>query len=155
MNEENVLRNVLEYIEVNSTDMRKDAFRHWQKTILFLIKHSGESQARILLLMRSSIGIDYRYLNDYLNTLQEWGVINVTDDIIKFIGVPKNKEIKEKPKQTEQKTESIINHSNKDALDWIEEMRQQNLTTKQLIDTVKMIKNEALKDAILKELKET
>jgi len=86
---ENNVRLILEFIGINQKDVRKDCYRHWEKFILFCMKNSGQKWNSIRLRLRSWIGIDFRYLDDYILACEEWGIIKKdNEDNLIFKGLP-------------------------------------------------------------------
>ena len=82
---------VLEYIGIVKTNFTKNvAYRHWEHFIEFVRKNSGKSWGNFIKpRLRSYIGIDYRYLEAFLESCLSWGVIELKDGNLYFLGLPK------------------------------------------------------------------
>lgn len=82
---------VLKYIGIEKKNFTKDvAYRHWERFVEFARNNSGKSWGNFIKpRLRSYIGIDYRYIDDFLDSCLSWGVIELKDGNLFFLGVPK------------------------------------------------------------------
>lgn len=82
---------VLRYIGIEKDNFSKHvAYRHWERFIRFIRDNSGENWDNFLRpRLRSYIGIDYRYINDYLDACIAWGIMKLVNGQLVFIGIPK------------------------------------------------------------------
>ena len=81
---------VLKYIGIEKENFTKDvAYRHWARFIRFIMDNSGKSWDNFLKpRLRSYIGIDYRYLDDFLESCLSWGAVELRNGNVIFIGIP-------------------------------------------------------------------
>ena len=85
---------ILEYIGVTHDNVRQDAYNHWQRFIDFCRKNSGKDWKHdIRSKLRSWIGVDFRYIDDYLECCLSWRIIELDDGILNFKGIPDEAEI--------------------------------------------------------------
>jgi hypothetical protein len=85
---------VLEYIGVTHDNLRADAYNHWYRFIEFCKRNSGKHwKENIRAKLRSWIGVDFRYLDGYLESYLSWGILDLDDGILIFKGIPDNEEI--------------------------------------------------------------
>jgi len=82
---------VLKYIGIEKKNFTKDvAYRHWERFIEFARDNSGKSWSNFIKpRLRSYIGIDHRYIEAFLDSCLAWGVIDLKDGNLFFLGVPK------------------------------------------------------------------
>ena len=81
---------VLGYMGIEKENFTKDvAYRHWARFIQFIKDNSGKSWDNFLKpRLRSYIGIDYRYLDDFLESCLSWGTVELRNGNAVFIGIP-------------------------------------------------------------------
>jgi hypothetical protein len=78
---------ILESIGVTHDNVRQDAYNHWQRFINFCKKNSGSDWRQdIRPKLRSWIGVDFRYIDDYLECCLSWGIMTLDDGILLFKG---------------------------------------------------------------------
>ncbi len=82
---------VLKYMGIEKENFTKDvAYRHWERFVRFIRDNSGKSWNDFLRpRLRSYVGIDYRYLDDYLESCLSWGIVKLVDGNVIFVGLPK------------------------------------------------------------------
>ena len=79
---------ILEYMGVTTNNVRQDAYNHWSRFVDFCKKNSGKHWKNdIRPKLRSWIGVDFRYIDDYLSSCLAWGIIELKDDILIFKGI--------------------------------------------------------------------
>ena len=173
----NLIETILENIGITHDNVRTDAFNHWFRFISFCKNYSGKNWKKdIRPKLRSWIGVDYRYIDDYLGTCLSWGFIRIDDNenliftgILKNISVdssiirkkfkektenkePEKEEDKEEKTQVQPKTEKEDFDLGLD--DFIKSHHYEKLSELELNEKVSMIKNEKLKANWLKQIKE-
>jgi hypothetical protein len=85
---------VLEYIGVTKDNLRADAYNHWYRFIEFCKRNSGKNwKEDIRAKLRSWIGVDFRYLDDYLESCLSWGIMELDDGNLIFKGIPNGAEM--------------------------------------------------------------
>lgn len=84
----------LAYIGITSENVRQDAYNHWHRFIDFCKRNSGkEWKHEIRPKLRSWIGVDFRYIDDYLECCLSWGIMELSDGVLLFKGIPDNSEV--------------------------------------------------------------
>lgn len=81
---------VLLFMGINRDDLRRDAYQHWLKFINFCRDNSGRDWDSVRLRLRSWIGVDFRYLDAYLSTSCDWGIICEKHGKLVYVGIPDN-----------------------------------------------------------------
>ena len=85
---------ILEYIGATKQNLRADAYNHWHRFIEYCKRNSGKSwKDEIRPRLRSWIGVDFRYIDDYLESCLSWGVLELCDGVLIFKGIPDSEEI--------------------------------------------------------------
>jgi predicted nucleic acid-binding Zn ribbon protein len=86
---------VLKYIGIEKQNISKSiAYTHWERFVRFCMENSGKSwNDSIKPRLRSYIGVDSRYLEDYLKACIAWGVVKLEDGNLIFLGIPKEEPI--------------------------------------------------------------
>ena len=93
MSEEPSIETILSYIGITHENVRVDAYNHWQRFIEFCRKYSGKDWRHdVRPKLRSWIGVDYRYIDDYLESCMSWGILDLNDGILVFRGLPDTEE---------------------------------------------------------------
>jgi hypothetical protein len=88
------IETVLAYIGITKDNVREDAYNHWYRFIQFCKEASGRNwKYDIRPKLRSWIGIDFRYIDDYLESCMAWGVLELDDNALIFKGIPDTAEI--------------------------------------------------------------
>ena len=88
-NEKSNLETILAYIGITHDNVRVDAYNHWKRFIEFCKSNSGKDwRHNIRPKLRSWIGVDYRYIDDYLESCISWGILDLNDGILVFRGLP-------------------------------------------------------------------
>jgi hypothetical protein len=88
------IETVLEYIGVTHDNLRADAYNHWYRFIDFCKKNSGKNWKNdIRSKLRSWIGVDFRYLDGYLESCLSWEIMELDDGILSFRGIPNDAEM--------------------------------------------------------------
>jgi len=83
------IETILAYIGITHDNVRVDAYNHWCRFIEFCKKYSGKDWRHdIRPKLRSWIGIDYRYIDDYLESCMSWGILDLNNGILIFRGLP-------------------------------------------------------------------
>jgi hypothetical protein len=81
--------NILKFIGVTHDNVRVDAYNHWYKFADFIAKNCGKSwKDYIRPRLRSYIGIDFRFIDDYLECFLAWEIVAIKNGNLFFIGVP-------------------------------------------------------------------
>jgi len=79
---------ILEHIGVTQDNVRADAYNHWKRLIEFVKDNSPALwREEIRPKLRSWIGVDFRYIDDYLSACLAWGIIELKNGTIKFLGI--------------------------------------------------------------------
>ena len=95
---------ILDYIGITHENVRVDAYNHWFRFVSFCKKYSGKNwKSDIRPKLRSWIGVDFRYIDDYLETCLSWNIIRINNNILFFKGILQNNAI-----SSEQKEESVL-----------------------------------------------
>ena len=83
---------VLKYMGIEKQNFSKNvAYNHWERFVQFLKDNSGHSWNDFLRpRLRSYIGIDQRYLNDFLQSCLAWGIIALENGNVIYYGIPKD-----------------------------------------------------------------
>jgi len=76
---------ILERMRIFEGDMPKFGFRHWVNFITFLIEQKNKSWDETYNKLRSVVGVDYRYIDDYVKCAKAWGIININGNILHII----------------------------------------------------------------------
>jgi hypothetical protein len=85
---------ILEFIGITHDNVRQDAYNHWYRFIEFCKQNSGkEWKHSIRPKLRSWIGVDYRYIDDYLESCLSWRILELNDGVLIFRGIPNDAEI--------------------------------------------------------------
>ena len=81
---------VLKFMGIEKRNFTKDvAYRHWEKFIEFVKHNSGKSWHNFIRpRLRSYVSIDYRYLDDFLESCLSWGIMKLVNGNLTFIGIP-------------------------------------------------------------------
>jgi hypothetical protein len=88
------IETVLEYIGVTHDNVRTDAYNHWYRFIEFCKRNSGkEWKNYIRPKLRSWIGVDFRYIDSYLECCLSWEIMELDDGILSFRGIPNDAEM--------------------------------------------------------------
>jgi hypothetical protein len=82
---------VLEHMGIEKSIFTKVvAYRHWERFVQFIKDNSGKNwHDSIRPRLRSYIGIDYRYIDAFLESCLAWGVMELTNGNLFFTGLPK------------------------------------------------------------------
>ena len=84
------IEKVLDYMEIKQANMRRDAYNHWHLFVKYCRKYSGKSYENLIALrLRGIIGVNARYIREYLQTCLSWEVIKLQNGNLIFIGIPK------------------------------------------------------------------
>jgi hypothetical protein len=85
---------ILEYIGATRDNLRQDAYNHWHRFIDYCKRNSGKNWKNdIRPKLRSWIGVDFRYIDDYLESCLSWGILELDDGVLNFRGIPDEAEI--------------------------------------------------------------
>jgi hypothetical protein len=86
---------VLKFIGIEKQNFSKSiAYSHWERFITFLMKNSGKNwNDSIKPRLRSYIGVDGRYLEDYLKCLISWGIVKLDNGNQIFLGIPEEENV--------------------------------------------------------------
>jgi predicted nucleic acid-binding Zn ribbon protein len=88
--EKTEIEKVLEFIGVTHDNARTDAYNHWKRFIEFGKQNSGKDwKEEIRPKLRSWIAVDFRYIDDYLNTCLVWNIFSLHNGMLVFEGIPK------------------------------------------------------------------
>jgi hypothetical protein len=79
----------LEYMGVRRGKGRDVGYTHWLDFFQIMKKHSGDSEHRIIGLARSYVGIDERYLKQFIHACLEWGTVRESNGHLFYVGLPK------------------------------------------------------------------
>lgn len=88
------MENILAFIGVTRENTRKDAYDHWKRFIQLVKRRSGYSWHNdIRPKLRSWLGIDYRYIDAYLDACLSWGIMEMKNGQLSFVGIPDDADI--------------------------------------------------------------
>ena len=88
------VESVLAFIGVTRGNTRKDAYDHWKRFVELVKMRSGANWYNDLRLkLRSWLAIDYRYIGAYLDACLSWGVMEMRNGCLFFVGIPEDAEI--------------------------------------------------------------
>ena len=89
VDDEPSVEDVLAYMGVRPDKAgKKIAYQHWYDFVSMAKKHSGEDWKHVLLLMRSVVNVDFRYIYDYKDTCAEYGFIKMKEGKIYYVPCP-------------------------------------------------------------------
>lgn len=82
---------VLKYIGIEKQNLSKSiAYTHWERFINFIMENSGKNWNDFIKpRLRSYIGVDHRYIEDYLKSCMAWGIVKLDNGNLIFLGIPK------------------------------------------------------------------
>jgi hypothetical protein len=82
---------VLKYMGIEKPNFTKSvAYRHWERFVQFIMENSGKSWSEFVRpRLRSYLGIDFRYIESYLESCLAWGVMKLENGDVVFVGLPK------------------------------------------------------------------
>jgi len=166
---------ILKFIGVTHDNVRHDAYNHWYKFADFITKNNGKSwKDYIRPRLRSYIGIDFRFIDDYLECFLAWKIIDIKNGNLFFIGINGESETqepdtvesevdkinklrkdKEEKQQVQPKTEKDSIEKNYDVVlnSYINEHNYQNKNDDELANIIKKEKfNSTLKRVMLKQI---
>ena len=87
------IETILTYIGITHDNVRVDAYNHWRRFIDFCKKYSGKDWRHdVRPKLRSWIGVDYRYIDDYLESCMSWRILDLNNGILIFRGLPGTEE---------------------------------------------------------------
>jgi|SRR5208337_1962651 len=72
---------------------REVAYQHWFDFLRLMQLHDGGEQEYLLSLARSYVGVDERYVKQYLKSAIAWGTLRVEAGKIFYVGKPRGKTI--------------------------------------------------------------
>ena len=86
---------ILKHMGIEKSNFGKRvAYQHWHRFVEFLKNNSGKKWNDFLRpRLRSYIGIDFRYIDDYLESCISWEIVALENDTLVFIGIPKEEPI--------------------------------------------------------------
>lgn len=87
---ETTIEAVLKYIGIEKSNFSKSvSYRHWEKFVQFVKENSGKSWSNFVRpRLRSLIGVDFRYIDGYLDSCLAWEVMKLENGSIVFVGLP-------------------------------------------------------------------
>jgi hypothetical protein len=90
-NRQQNIEQIMEYMGVTHDNARVDAYNHWQRFLEFCRDHNFEDwRHEIRPKLRSYIAVDYRYIDDYLESCIAWDMIELIDGALFFKGIPED-----------------------------------------------------------------
>lgn len=93
MNNDSTIEQILAYIGITHDNVRQDAYNHWKRFIEFIRDNApAEWKHNIRPKLRSYIGVDFRYIDDYYECCLSWGIMKSNNGIVNFVGIPNQKE---------------------------------------------------------------
>lgn len=84
---------ILSYCRIESSNLRKDAFNHWKLTLEFLKDNDKRNYTSIRTRLRGVVGIDFRYIDSFIDTFKDWEIIDILEGNLIFKGIPKEEKI--------------------------------------------------------------
>lgn len=88
-NNNEIIERILGFIGVTHDNARSDAYNHWLRFIEFCKRNSGRNwKDDIRPKLRSWIAVDFRYIDDYLDSCISWNIIDLENGILVFKGLP-------------------------------------------------------------------
>jgi hypothetical protein len=91
------IEQALAYMGVRHGTGREIGYQHWFNILALVKQREGEKEEELISLARSFVGVDERYLRQYLKSCKAWGTIRVDDGRIYYVGLPKGVQDKGKP----------------------------------------------------------
>ena len=87
------IESVLKHIGIEKQNLSKSiAYTHWERFISFITENSGRNWNDFIKpRLRSYIGVDTRYLEDYLKSCLAWDIVKLDNGKLVFLGIPKEK----------------------------------------------------------------
>ena len=83
------IEEVLAYIGITKDNVRTDAYNHWKRYVEFVKENSGKNwKEEIRPKLRSWIGVDFRYIDDYHKTCNAWGIHREINGALIYLGIP-------------------------------------------------------------------
>jgi hypothetical protein len=84
---------ILAFIGITHDNVRQDAYNHWKRFIEFIRNRTPANWKDDLRpKLRSYIGVDFRYIDDYYECCLSWGIIRSNNGLVDFVGIPDQKE---------------------------------------------------------------
>jgi hypothetical protein len=86
---------VLKHIGIEKQNFSKSiAYTHWERFIKFIMENSGKNWNDFIKpRLRSYIGIDNRYLEDFLKSCLAWDIVRLDNGNLIFLGIPKEESL--------------------------------------------------------------
>jgi len=82
------LEKVLAYIGITHENVRQDAYNHWLRFISFIKDRTPDDwKYNIRPKLRSYIGVDFRYIDDYYECCLSWKIIESNNGIVNYLGI--------------------------------------------------------------------
>jgi len=86
---------ILAYCDITKDNHRRDGYNHWVTCAKTIRKWSGMRTDRLRIRLRASVGVGYRYLDEYIDSYKEFGIIRVENDYMYWLGLPDGAEVTE------------------------------------------------------------
>jgi hypothetical protein len=87
---------ILEYCMMGEVQTRtRIAYDHMHKFLAISKRFDGTTWETVKKLMRISLAIDIRYIEDLKDGFLKWGIININDGILHYTGMPATDTISE------------------------------------------------------------
>lgn len=84
------IEEVLDFMEIKQANMRRDSYNHWHLFVKYCKKFSGKDYENLIALkLRGIIGVNSRFIREYLQTCLAWEIIKIQNGNLIFIGIPK------------------------------------------------------------------
>ena len=82
---------VLKYMGIEKQNFTKSvAYHHWERFVRFIMENSGKNWNDFVKpRLRSFLGVDFRYIESYLESCLAWGVMKLENGNVVFVGLPK------------------------------------------------------------------
>jgi hypothetical protein len=93
LKEDALVERVLDYMGVQKENFNKSiAYWHWHRFVTFIKENSGKNwKEEIRPKLRSYVGIDYRYLEAFLESCIAWKVMILNNGKVEFLGIPEKR----------------------------------------------------------------
>ena len=81
------IERILHQIGIHPANTRTDVYNRWKRFLEFLRDNSGKPwREEVRLKLRSWIGIDFRYIDDYFECCRAWGIVELNAGNVIFKG---------------------------------------------------------------------
>ena len=88
------IEQVLDFMVIKQSNMRRDAYNHWLLFVKYCKKYSGKNYEDFISpRLRGIIGVGSRFIREYLQTCLSWEIIKLQNGNLIFIGIPEKDKV--------------------------------------------------------------